>query len=181
MRMWLGVTAVLFMASNAPAQECDAFHGCTGGICRNGQCVGLLRSGAACDETNSCAPSDTCVSGVCRCVGDCDTSDHVSTNELMIGLNIALGRAMIEDCQALDFNHNGGVEVNELVAGVNSLMRDCAAAVARVVVDPPSVFLPGVGQETTLSAQALDSQGNPVTANITWTSSAPDQVSVGAN
>lgn len=52
------------------------------------------------------------------------------------------------------------------------------AAVGRVVIDKPSVLLPGSGQSAQLLAQVLDPQGAPSFGGVTWTSSAPDKVSV---
>ncbi len=65
-----------------------------------------------------------------RCVGDCDHSGQVSVNELITGVNIALDRAAFEQCEAFDLNDNSDVEVDELVAGVNSSIRGCVGASA---------------------------------------------------
>ena len=61
-----------------------------------------------------------------------------------------------------------------------SLTVVVAAAVGSVVIDKPSVLLPGSGQSAQLSAQLLDPQGAPSFGSVTWTSSAPDKVSVDA-
>jgi hypothetical protein len=55
------------------------------------------------------------------------------------------------------------------------------AVVGRVLIDKPSVLLAAVGQSAPLSAQVLDPQGGPSFGNVTWTSSAPDKVSVDAS
>ena len=52
------------------------------------------------------------------------------------------------------------------------------AAVGSVVIDKPSVLLPGGGQSAQLSVQLLDPRGAPSFGSVTWTSSAPDKVSV---
>ena len=52
------------------------------------------------------------------------------------------------------------------------------AAVGSVVIDRPSVLLPGSGQSAQLLAQVLDPQGAPSFGSVTWASSAPDKVSV---
>ena len=70
---------------------------------------------------------------------------------------------------------SGGVTSNPA-----SLTVVVAAAVGSVVIDKPSVLLPGSGQSAQLSAQLLDSQGAPSFGSVTWTSSAPDKVSVDA-
>jgi hypothetical protein len=59
------------------------------------------------------------------CVGDCDGNGSVAVNELVTGVNIALGRANISACPVFDSSNNGMVEVNELVTGVNNALRGC--------------------------------------------------------
>ena len=67
-----------------------------------------------------------------------------------------------------------------LTSNPASLTVVVAAAVGSVVIDKPSVLLPGIGQSAQLSAQLLDSQGAPSFGSVTWTSSAPDKLSVDA-
>jgi hypothetical protein len=55
------------------------------------------------------------------------------------------------------------------------------AAVARVQITPGSALLTGgAGATQQLSAQAFDASGDPVPATVTWSSSRPDQLAVGA-
>ncbi len=70
---------------------------------------------------------------------------------------------------------SGGVTSNPA-----SLTVVVAAAVGSVVIDKPSVLLTGGGQSAQLAAQLLDPQGGPSFGSVTWTSSAPDKVSVDA-
>lgn len=60
-----------------------------------------------------------------RCVGDCDVSLKVSVSELILGVNIALGNALLDECSAVDANHNERVTINELIAAVNSALNGC--------------------------------------------------------
>lgn len=69
---------------------------------------------------------------------------------------------------------SGGVTSNAASLSVNQV------AVGTVVIDKPSVFLPGSGLSAPLTAQVLDPQGAPMSGSVTWTSSAPDKVSVDA-
>lgn len=62
---------------------------------------------------------------VSMCVGDCDGSDGVVVNELVLGVNIALGRLDLSLCLAFDPNDSGSVSVDELVRGVNNALRGC--------------------------------------------------------
>lgn len=61
------------------------------------------------------------------CIGDCDNSGAVRIDELLIGVNIALGRAPLNRCDGFDSNANGVVQVNELLGGVRSSIAGCRA------------------------------------------------------
>jgi len=62
------------------------------------------------------------------CVGDCDHSGSVAINELIIGVNIALGSAQLSSCTAFDPNNDGMVSINELIMGVNNALNGCPAS-----------------------------------------------------
>jgi hypothetical protein len=73
-----------------------------------------------------------CVSGkvtigpvLATCVGDCDGNGTVAINELIRGVNIALGMADVSTCTAMDANGNGIVAINELIQGVNNALNGC--------------------------------------------------------
>jgi hypothetical protein len=121
----------------------------------SGQCL-PANVGAACDDFNVCTPQSSCQAAFGRtfcmagvptgptptatvmsgtptapptpgaCVGDCNANGQVAVNELIVGVNIALGSASISQCLAFDRNSSNGVEVNELIGGVNSLLNGCA-------------------------------------------------------
>jgi hypothetical protein len=59
------------------------------------------------------------------CVGDCNDNKIVAINELVTGVNIALGSFPISQCSAFDTNGNQMVDINELIAGVGSLLNGC--------------------------------------------------------
>jgi hypothetical protein len=65
--------------------------------------------------------------GVARaaCQGDCNGDRVVTINELIAGVNIALGTAAVAQCSALDANDDGRVAVNELVAAVLRATTAC--------------------------------------------------------
>jgi hypothetical protein len=60
------------------------------------------------------------------CAGDCDYNDVVAINELVKGVNIALGSASLGDCSSFDLNDNGRVDINELIAAVNNALNGCS-------------------------------------------------------
>jgi hypothetical protein len=73
-------------------------------------------------------PTATRTPGGPDCAGDCDGNGSVGINELIQGVNIALGNAAASTCTAFDLDGNGQVSINELIAGVNSAQGGCAAA-----------------------------------------------------
>jgi hypothetical protein len=58
------------------------------------------------------------------CVGDCDGDGDVAINELIIGVNIALGNSTPDACPAFDPNGDG-VGIAELIQGVNNSLNGC--------------------------------------------------------
>lgn len=51
--------------------------------------------------------------------GDCNGNGRVTIDELILGVNIALGLRPVTDCPAFDTDASGGVSIDELVAAVN--------------------------------------------------------------
>jgi len=62
---------------------------------------------------------------IVRCVGDCDASTEVTIEEVVRGVNIALGSAPLAACEMFDADGNRTVTVEELVRGVNSALMGC--------------------------------------------------------
>jgi hypothetical protein len=81
------------------------------------------------DTAEAVAASDPNVQQALRenraCVGDCDTNGTVAVNELVLGVNIAVGTRAVEDCPAFDPDRSSTVLVNELIQGVNNALRGC--------------------------------------------------------
>lgn len=60
-----------------------------------------------------------------ECVGDCDGNGDVVINELITGINIALGTAPLSGCPAFDQNGDGQVVVSELILAINNALSGC--------------------------------------------------------
>lgn len=65
------------------------------------------------------------VEAVASCTGDCDGGGSVSIDELIRGVNIALGTLGVEQCAAFDADGGGNVDISELVRGVNAALNGC--------------------------------------------------------
>ena len=59
------------------------------------------------------------------CVGDCNHDGMVAINELITGVNIALGNTPVSSCPSFDRNGDGMVAINELIAAVNAALNGC--------------------------------------------------------
>ena len=143
-------------ACNPATDRCDnSLSRCFGACerCDAGTCV-PANQGNACDDFNECSPQSRCGTleiggaprGLCEageptggtptptvtptaggCVGDCNDDGTVAINELISGVNIALGNSAISTCSSFDANSDGSVAINELISGVNGALNGCAA------------------------------------------------------
>ena len=98
-----------------------------------GAFVVACRGDADCDDQDAGNGAEICdvVSGRCAkappstCVGDCDNKGTVSVDELVKGVNIALGSLATSECLAFDSNGDHKVTVDELVIAVNAALNGC--------------------------------------------------------
>jgi len=51
----------------------------------------------------------------------------VTVDEIIRGVDIALGTAAFDTCAQFDLDRNGVVTINELVSAVNKALHGCAA------------------------------------------------------
>ncbi|MBI1815023.1 MAG: hypothetical protein HYR72_08605 [Deltaproteobacteria bacterium] len=79
--------------------------------------------------TSTTAPTTTPTTPTTgTCVGDCGNDGAVTVEELIRGVNIALGVAPLSDCPQFDADHSTDVTVEELIQGVNIALTHCPAA-----------------------------------------------------
>jgi len=77
-------------------------------------------------ETTALTGGLRIAAGATVCVGDCDGSGSVEISELVTGVNLALGNAMLDTCPAFDADGDGMVSVSELIQAVNAALNGCA-------------------------------------------------------
>ena len=133
-------------------------------------------------QAQPCESSDECIvaGSASYCAGDCNNNGSVTVDEILKGINVALGNSLIGDCLAFDLDASSTITVDELITGVNAALAGCPANVFEVTIDKPMVFLTGAGQSATLTARIVDAQGTAMNAPVTWTSSNPNQVTIDA-
>jgi hypothetical protein len=59
------------------------------------------------------------------CVGDCAGDGQVTIDDLLTGVNIALGNLPVSECPAFDPSGDGQVTISDLVTGVNNALNGC--------------------------------------------------------
>jgi hypothetical protein len=59
------------------------------------------------------------------CAGDCNGDGSVTVNELIQGVNIALGTMAVTECPSFDADGNSEVTVSELIKAVNNALTGC--------------------------------------------------------
>jgi hypothetical protein len=83
-----------------------------------------------------------------QCVGDCAGDGEVTINDLILGVNIALGSAPVSACEAFA-NGEGEVTISQLIQGVNNALEGCPPPVATATASASA------------SATATDTQAPP--------------------
>ena len=79
-----------------------------------------------------------------QCVGDCNGDGMVAINELITGVNIALGATPLSQCPSFDLNGDNMVGINELITAVNNALGVCdmpPEGTERVFTLDPGVLL----------------------------------------
>jgi hypothetical protein len=90
------------------------------------------------------------------CVGDCPPPNaQVAVNELILGVNIALGSRALDACPSYDANGNDAVGVEELITAVNNALNGCGGG--------------ATGSATPTSPPLTGGATPTVTPTVTWT------------
>ncbi len=67
------------------------------------------------------------VASAAVCPGDCNLDDQVSVDELITGVDMALGMRAMDACAAVDPGNDGRVDIDELVEAVSGALNGCPA------------------------------------------------------
>ncbi len=59
------------------------------------------------------------------CVGDCNGRGEVTVDEIIKGVNIAIGNAPLDTCPQFDADASGEVTITELIIAVNNALNGC--------------------------------------------------------
>jgi hypothetical protein len=90
-------------------------------LARNHQPVGALTSG-----TSSIL-----------CAGDCNDDGTVTVDEVLVGVNIALGMLPPDRCVPLDTDASNSVTVDEILLAVTAALEGCQSTATRILIISP--------------------------------------------
>jgi hypothetical protein len=93
------------------------------------------------------------------CTGNCDRSSSVTIDELLIGVNIALGTMALDLCTPFDSDCSGHVTIDELICGINNALSGCDS---RCPTPQPTGTVTAVGTAT-IVPQGTHTQKPPAT------------------
>ena len=104
-----------------------------------------------------------------QCVGDCQGDGSVTINDLILGVNIALGSQPATACPAFQ-NAQGQVDIAQLIKGVNNALGGCLAESTATATatspDTPTI-------SATPAASATHTSAATATSTATHTTAAP--------
>ncbi|MBI1814773.1 MAG: hypothetical protein HYR72_07335 [Deltaproteobacteria bacterium] len=96
---------------------------CTPLLCGAGEVP--FCSGNCSDSCGAICATPTLRPTLGPCIGDCGDDGSVTVEELIIGVNVALGVAPLSRCPSFDTDHSNDVTVDELIRGVNAALLGC--------------------------------------------------------
>lgn len=111
-----------------------------------------------------------------QCVGDCDGTGAVTVDEIVLGVNIALGSSAASTCPVVDADHSGEVTVDEIIQAINNALGGCpvlATPTPSPSPSPTATRMP-VAFRVGVAAVSISPCGNnpdysgPITANGVW-------------
>lgn len=114
---------------------CDDGNVCTSNDrCQSGECVGT--AGGTPPPAGTATPTPTATPVLTKCVGDCNGDGVVTVDEILIGVNIALGNLDVSACENFDANGDGQVTVDEILTAVNNALNGCPEVPATTTPHP---------------------------------------------
>ena len=86
-------------------------------------------------RTNTTTPTPS-PSATPTCGGDCSGNQQVTVDEIVMMVDIGLGKGNIATCDAGDANHDGQITVDEILTAVNNALNGCGGSATRSSVQP---------------------------------------------
>jgi hypothetical protein len=88
------------------------------------------------------------------CTGDCGLDGAVTVDEILRGVNIALGNLVLADCPPFDQSDDGQVTVDEILQAVNNALDGCPVVTPEPTAVPTATPTTG-GDANTIACQQI--------------------------
>jgi hypothetical protein len=147
-------------AGTTPAEVTVSFVNT--GLAAGHHSAAITISSAATPEQAKTIGVEVAIAQQPSCTGDCSGDNRVTVDELLTGVNIALGQLSVDACRIFDSSGDGAVTIDELLEAVNRALDGCAplspspttpiASVTRTVTATPKMT--SVSPNTTPTATA---------------------------
>jgi hypothetical protein len=105
------------------------------------------------------------------CPGDCDGSGGVTIDEIIRGIDLALGNLPVSSCQTMDTSHDGKVTIDELLRAVNSALVGCPTPMPTTTATSTATATAIMTSTTTPSLTTTTTQTSSATPTATATPS----------
>jgi len=99
-----------------------------------------------------------------QCVGDCQGDGSVTINDLILGVNIALGLQPTTACPAFQ-NSQGQVDIAQLIKGVSNALNGCPVEPTATATNPSTPTLTGTSVATATHTLAPTATATNTTAS----------------
>ena len=119
-----GTQAQYFPAAGFSGDDTFTFAAWDGSTDSN---LGTIAVAVSAEPTPTPSPLPTPTTPPIACVGDCSGDGTVTIDEVIRGVNIALGSVQLTNCPPFDANGDGEVTVDELIIAVNAALGTCPA------------------------------------------------------
>jgi cysteine-rich repeat protein len=113
-----------------------------------------------------------------QCPGDCNGDGTVAINELITGVNIALGSASVSSCPSVAVSGDGTVAINEIISAVNNALNGCTAVSPTPTATPTTSVTVTPVPTSDICAQPSTSCGDGVTDVLSKTETCDDHNTV---
>ncbi len=104
------------------------------------------------------------------CVGDCSADGAITVDEILIGVNVALGVSPLSSCPPFDVDSSGTLTVDELVSAVDGALRGCESVLPTPTPVPEGPTITSLSlaaaDDSPVSPSGIDDRGREIYSRV---------------
>ncbi len=121
-----GATQTIALQADSPAINAGDESVCAAAPVNNLDQRGYVRRGVGSTNCSIGAYEFDSLGPPSGCVGDCHNDGHVTVDDILTMVNIALGEAEMSECEIGDADKDGEITVDEILMAVNNALIGCS-------------------------------------------------------